>query len=105
VTKGRPNQPPHRRVPQRTCVACRQVRDKRDLVRVVRLIDGSVVVDPTGKKSGRGAYLCRRQACWELGLKRGILERALKQALPPESRPDLETFAAGFPVEAAEASI
>ena len=88
---------PHRRVPQRTCVACRQVRAKRDLIRVVRTPDGLVTIDPIGKKSGRGAYLCRTRPCWELGLKRGVLERALKQALPPESRPELEVFAAGLP--------
>ncbi len=73
------------------------MRAKRDLIRVVRLVDGQVVVDPTGKKSGRGAYLCRQSSCWELGLKRGVLERALKQAVPPENRAALEAFAAQLP--------
>jgi len=99
VTERQPRLPPRRPVPQRTCVACRVVRAKRDLIRVVRTPDGMVVIDPTGKKSGRGAYLCRRQGCWELGLKRGVLERALKGPVPPESRPELETLAAGLPVE------
>jgi predicted RNA-binding protein YlxR (DUF448 family) len=48
-----------RPVPQRTCIGCRQVRPKRDLVRLVVDADGRVVVDPTGKRSGRGAYICR----------------------------------------------
>src|ERR671916_796064 len=51
---------PLRHIPERTCVACRSPRPKRELVRVVRAPDGTVTVDDTGKKSGRGAYLCRR---------------------------------------------
>ena len=69
----------------------------------MRATDGSVTVDLTGKKSGRGAYLCRSRTCWELGLKRGVLEKALKQAVPPESRPELEKFVAGLPAEGVEA--
>lgn len=99
------NRPRPRKVPQRTCVACRTVRAKRDLVRVVRLADGSVVVDLTGKRSGRGAYLCRQRTCWALALQRGALERALKQATPAESRTALETFAAGLPEQLAEAPV
>ena len=63
-------------VPQRTCVGCRSVIAKRQLVRVVRTADG-VVVDPTGKLAGRGAYLHDRRSCWEIGL-RGSLVHALK---------------------------
>lgn len=99
MTALKPRQVVRRRAPQRTCVACKSVRVKRDLIRVVRTIDGQVVLDATGKKSGRGAYLCRQRSCWELGLKRGVLERALKQSVPPECRPDLEAFAAGLPEE------
>ncbi|HUW09157.1 MAG TPA: YlxR family protein, partial [Anaerolineae bacterium] len=50
-----------KRIPQRTCVACRQVQGKRALVRIVRLAGGDVQVDPTGKLAGRGAYLCSNQ--------------------------------------------
>lgn len=85
------------KIPQRSCVACHTARPKRQLVRIVRTTDGQVVVDSTGKKSGRGAYLCAQRSCWELGLKRGVLERALKQSVPPECRPALEAFAAGLP--------
>lgn len=98
MTRPRP-----RKVPQRTCVACRTVRPKRDLVRVVHLLDGSVVVDETGKKSGRGAYLCRQQPCWELALKRGALDRALKHQVPTEAREALGTYAAGLPKRLVEA--
>src|SRR5258708_3796891 len=70
---GRP-----RHIPQRTCIACRQTDAKRTLVRIVRGPDGSVTIDASGKKSGRGAYLCDEAACWQAGLKRGVLTRALK---------------------------
>ena len=87
--------PRPRHVPQRTCVACRQGRDKRDMVRIVRTVAGSVEIDPTGKKSGRGAYLCRDARCWQTGLKRGALTRALKiEALPEEDARPLAEFSA-----------
>ena len=66
-------------VPQRTCVGCRTVMPKRQLVRIVRTADG-VLVDPTGKRAGRGAYLHDRRSCWEAGLQ-GSLARALKVEL------------------------
>jgi predicted RNA-binding protein YlxR (DUF448 family) len=55
------------------------------------------MVDVTGKKSGRGAYLCRQRPCWDQGLRRGVLERALKQPVPVECRPALEAFAQSLP--------
>jgi predicted RNA-binding protein YlxR (DUF448 family) len=96
---------PRRKIPARSCVACHSVRPKRQLVRIVRTVDGQVVLDPTGKKSGRGAYLCAQRSCWELGLKRGVLDRALKQSVPPECRPALESFAATLPEAADDASV
>ncbi|MBX6770822.1 MAG: YlxR family protein [Chloroflexi bacterium] len=92
-----------KKVPQRTCVGCRTVRAKRDLIRIVRTVDGTVVIDPTGKRSGRGAYLCRQRTCWDVALQRGALERALKQAIPPESRAALVQFATGLPTSLSEA--
>jgi predicted RNA-binding protein YlxR (DUF448 family) len=71
-----------RRRPVRSCVACGRAADKRELVRVVRGPDGSVAVDPTGKRSGRGAYLCRDVACLEGALKGGRLERGLELSGP-----------------------
>jgi predicted RNA-binding protein YlxR (DUF448 family) len=80
---ARGNRPRH--VPQRTCVACRQTSAKRQLVRIVRTPDGSVTVDPTGKLSGRGAYLCDSPLCWQAAFKqRGALSRALKLETIPE---------------------
>jgi uncharacterized protein len=93
-------QPRPRRMPQRSCVACRTAKDKRELVRVVRLPTGAIEVDPTSKKPGRGAYLCRQVACWEEALKRGRLSKALRVALTEESREGLEAFAATLAAEA-----
>jgi hypothetical protein len=90
-----------RRLPQRSCVACRTTAAKRELVRIVRLASGAVEVDPTGKKAGRGAYLCRRRACWDEALKRSRISKALRTALSEESRAALEAFAARLPNEPA----
>ncbi|HMJ81297.1 MAG TPA: YlxR family protein [Candidatus Dormibacteraeota bacterium] len=79
-----------RRQPTRTCVACRTERTKRELVRVVRTPEGLVVLDPSGRRNGRGAYLCADGACWTLALKRGALPRALGIPVPPELRAQLE---------------
>jgi len=76
-------------VPQRTCVACRQVRTKRELIRLVRVDDGRVEVDTSGRKAGRGAYLCNTPECWEVGLKRGRLEHVLRIALSRDNREEL----------------
>lgn len=64
--------------PQRTCIACRETKDKRDLIRVVRTPAGDFIIDPTGKANGRGAYLCRQTSCWEKGLQKQRLAQALK---------------------------
>ena len=71
-------------IPIRTCVACRETDEKRDLMRVVRQVDGSVLYDPKGKISGRGAYVCARPECVVLAQKRKQLERSLKvSGIPP----------------------
>ena len=93
-------QPRPRRLPQRSCVACRTSAAKRELVRIVRLPTGVVEVDPTGKKSGRGAYLCRQVTCWEEALKRNRLSKALRTTLTEESRAVLQAFVATLPMEA-----
>jgi len=85
-------------VPQRTCVGCRQVLEKRALIRIVRLPD-CVQVDPSGKLAGRGAYLHDRRSCWEKGLK-GALARALKTELTDIDREYLLNIMATLPEEA-----
>jgi uncharacterized protein len=89
-----------RHIPQRTCVACRQTNAKRQLVRIVRTPDGGVTIDPTGKRSGRGAYLCESPDCWQAGLKRGALPRALKiDAIPEGDLQTLNTYAQRFELQ------
>jgi predicted RNA-binding protein YlxR (DUF448 family) len=86
-----------RHVPHRTCVACHTTRPKQELVRVVRTPEGTVTLDETGKRSGRGAYLCRQRDCWHKALKQQQLERALKVKLTAESEAQLQDYAAGLP--------
>jgi uncharacterized protein len=83
--------PASRPAPLRTCVACRTERPKRELVRVVRTPDGRVILDPTGRQAGRGAYLCASGSCWTVALKKHSLERALETPLPPDLRDQLAT--------------
>ena len=85
-------------VPQRTCIGCRTVLPKRQLVRIVRDPQG-VQVDPTGKLAGRGAYLHDQRHCWENGLK-GALAHALKTEIGPEDRTRLMDFMNSLPQEA-----
>jgi len=73
-----------RKVPRRTCVGCQQVRPKRELVRVFRAPDGSVGIDPKGKRPGRGAYLCPHPGCLAAAIRGKRLERALATALSQE---------------------
>ena len=89
--------PRPKHVPVRTCIACRRSDAKRGLLRLVRDADGRVSADPTGKRAGRGAYLCHDSACWEQALKRHGLERALRiESLQPEDRAALEQIAHGL---------
>lgn len=81
-----------RRVPTRSCVACRTARPKRDLLRVVRRPDGSVLIDESGRVAGRGAYVCRDDACMTKAIERGALARALETTIPTDLR---ETLTAG----------
>lgn len=83
-----------KRIPQRTCVACRTVRPKRELVRIVRTPQGRVTVDETGKQSGRGAYLCPKSICWERALSTGQLSRALRTDVTEEAQARLREYAA-----------
>jgi predicted RNA-binding protein YlxR (DUF448 family) len=88
-------------IPQRTCVGCREVGDKRQFIRLVRTSEGEVEIDETGKQPGRGAYLHRRSSCWQIALKRRYLEAALKLKGPltKETLDRLKAYAASIPEE------
>jgi predicted RNA-binding protein YlxR (DUF448 family) len=83
--------------PQRTCVGCKQITTKRELIRVVRTPDGRAEVDRTGKQTGRGAYLCAHRDCWERALAQKQLNRALKMTLTDENTAQLRAFAESLP--------
>lgn len=89
-------------VPQRTCVGCRQVLAKRSLVRLVRTENG-VVLDPSGKMNGRGAYLHQLRPCWERALK-GALAHALKTELSENDHRQLEEIMKNLPDEHGDAA-
>ncbi|MGN1020758.1 MAG: RNase P modulator RnpM [Aristaeellaceae bacterium] len=73
-----------KKIPMRMCVGCREMKPKKELIRVVRSPEGVVSMDPVGKKPGRGAYVCRSEACLKRAIKQKQLERQLETALTPE---------------------
>ncbi len=77
-------------VPMRTCVGCRSTKPKRDLVRVVRDPDGKVGIDLTGKRSGRGVYLCAAEECLQKAVKGRQLERSLETKIGEDIFIDLK---------------
>lgn len=79
-----------KKVPMRTCVGCRTVRPKKELIRVVRDPQGELHVDSTGKRSGRGAYICPSLECLRAAVKGKRLERALERPVPAEVLAALE---------------
>lgn len=73
-----------KKIPQRTCMACQEKKDKRDLVRIVRSPEGEISVDLTGKKPGRGAYICPNLECLNKVIKSKRLERSLETTISQE---------------------
>ncbi|MBQ1928813.1 MAG: YlxR family protein [Acutalibacteraceae bacterium] len=73
-----------KKIPMRKCIGCQQMKQKNELVRVVHSKDGEMSVDLTGKKSGRGAYICHSKACIEKARKTRQIERAFKTNVPDE---------------------
>lgn len=76
--------PKARKIPQRMCVGCREMKNKKELIRIVRTPEGTVEVDPSGKKSGRGAYICPDEQCLKLAAKSKGLQKALQQDISAE---------------------
>lgn len=79
-----------RKTPERMCAGCMQHKPKPTLIRVVRTPSGEIVLDPTGKRSGRGVYICNDANCLRLAQKARRLERSLEGAIPPEVLERLE---------------
>ncbi len=73
-----------KKIPQRQCVGCRQMFNKKDLIRIVHSPEGEVSIDPVGKKPGRGAYICKDPKCLQQAKKSKALERAFECQIPDE---------------------
>jgi predicted RNA-binding protein YlxR (DUF448 family) len=79
-----------RKIPERRCVGCGETKEKKQLIRVVRTPEGDVVLDVTGKKSGRGAYICHSLSCFKKARKSKRLETGLNVQIPEEIYEKLE---------------
>ena len=77
--------------PQRMCVACREMKDKKELMRIVKTTEGAIELDTTFKKNGRGAYICRSIDCFEKCKKSHALSRAFKCEVPDSVLDELKS--------------
>ena len=84
-----------KKIPQRQCMGCRERKNKRDMIRVVRGTDGTVSLDFSGKMNGRGAYVCPDPECLKKARKSRALERVLETAIPPEVYDAMESELGG----------
>jgi len=73
-----------KKVPLRQCVGCGEMKDKRKMIRILRTTDGAVCLDATGKKNGRGAYICTQRECLRKARRNKGLERSFKMSIPEE---------------------
>ncbi|MCI8634892.1 MAG: YlxR family protein [Eubacterium sp.] len=80
----------NKKIPMRQCVGCREMKPKRELIRVIRTAEDTVCIDTTGKKNGRGAYLCPNQECLDKAVKSKGLEHSLKMAVPKDIYTEFE---------------
>ncbi len=80
----------NKKIPMRKCVGCQEMKSKKEMMRVLKTSEDSFELDATGKKNGRGAYLCFSKSCFEKAVKNKGLERSFKQAIPKEVYEKLE---------------
>lgn len=73
-----------RKVPLRMCLGCQQMKPKKELLRIVRTLEGTVELDPTGKRNGRGAYICPDPSCFQNAVKGHRLQKAFGVDVDPE---------------------
>ncbi len=79
-----------KKITVRRCVGCQEMKNKKEMIRVIRTPEGEFLLDTTGKKNGRGAYLCPNRECLEKAEKNKGLERSFKQPIPSEVYETLE---------------
>ncbi len=80
----------NKKIPMRKCVGCNEMKPKKELVRVMKDGEGNISLDFTGRKNGRGAYVCKSAECLQLARKRGGLERSFSMKIPPEVYEELQ---------------
>ena len=80
----------NKKIPMRRCVGCGEMKEKRNLIRVLKTDENEFVLDETGKKNGRGAYLCKNSECLKKAIKNKGLERSFKMAVPAEVHENLQ---------------
>ena len=80
----------NKKIPMRKCVGCQEMKSKKEMMRVLKTSEDTFELDATGKKNGRGAYLCFSKECFEKAVKNKGLERSFKQAIPKEVYEELE---------------
>ena len=80
----------NKKIPLRQCVGCREMKDKRQMLRVLKTSEGDITIDMTGRRNGRGAYLCFSMECMEKARKSRGLERSLKTAISADVYENLE---------------
>lgn len=80
----------NKKVPMRKCVGCQEMKSKKEMIRVIRTAEGEFLLDATGRKNGRGAYICPAKECLEKARKSKGLERSFKQSIPEEVYDALE---------------
>lgn len=79
-----------KKIPLRQCVGCGEMKSKKEMLRVLKTTEGPIVLDTTGKKNGRGAYLCSNAECFQKTRKNKGLERSFKMSIPDEVYEELE---------------
>ena len=79
-----------KKVPLRKCTGCQEMKIKKEMMRILRTAEGEIVLDTTGRKNGRGAYVCRSMECFEKAVKSKGLERSLKCRVPEEAYESLK---------------
>lgn len=79
-----------KKIPSRQCVGCNEMKNKKELLRVIKTPEGEIVLDTTGRKNGRGAYICQSVACFQKAKRSKALERSLKISIPAQIYDELE---------------
>lgn len=79
-----------RKIPVRQCIGCQEMKNKKDMIRILKTPEDEIVIDTTGKRNGRGAYICPSKECFRKAAKSRGIERSLKVSIPKEVYENLE---------------